>query len=161
MKQFISFVLVLLLFLSVMICAFAENSLTDYSDAQLKQLYELVRDEMVKRGLPLGQKITLKEGKFIVGQDDILPETYTITCTANYGDSLGSAYSSLGGLFGGEIGDMMDSLGEMMGDLINTTVEILGDYARYRNPLNWVLETLPGSPLRKAPFFRSPMALAS
>lgn len=127
MKQLIAFVLVLLMFLSVMACAFADNSLANYSDAQLKQLYETVKEEMVRRGLPLAQEFTLREGKFIVGQD-ILPGSYTITCTKTSGETYGSAYSSLGGLFGDELGGMMNSLGGMMGDLINAEVEILGDY---------------------------------
>ena len=120
MKQFLSIVLALLMILSVMTCAFAENSLAGYSDDQLKQLYEMVKEEMVKRGLPLAQEISLREGKFIVGQD-ILPGSYTIKCTETFGDTYGDAYSSLGGFFGGD-------LGGMMGDLINAQVEILGDY---------------------------------
>ena len=128
MKQVLSIVLVLLMFLSVLTCAsFADNALSNYTDAQLKELYESVKAEMVKRGLPLAQKITLKEGKFIVGQD-ILPGSYTIRCTETFGDTYGDVYSSLGGLFGDDLGGMMDSLGGMMGDLINAQVEILGDY---------------------------------
>ena len=82
---------------------------------------------MVRRGLPLAQEITLKEGKFIIGQD-ILPGSYTIKCTETFGDTYGDVYSSLGGLFGDELGGMMNSLGGMMGDLINAEVKILGDY---------------------------------
>ena len=37
-------------------------------------------------------------------------------------------YSSLGGLYGGSLGDLMGSLGGMMSDLINTEVKIIGDY---------------------------------
>ena len=127
MKQLFAFVLVLLMFLSVMSCAFADTSLANYSDAQLKQLYAAIKDEMVRRGLPLAQEVTLREGKFIIGQD-IQPGTYTIKCTETFGDTYGDAYSSLGGLFGGDWGDLMGSLGGMMGDLINAEVEILGDY---------------------------------
>ena len=127
MKQFLSIVLALLMILSVMTCASAESSLAGYSDDQLKQLYELVKEEMVKRGRPLAQEIALREGKFIIGQD-ILPGSYTIKCTETFGDTYGDAYSSLGGFFGGDLGGMMNSLGGMMGDLINAEVEILGDY---------------------------------
>ena len=121
-----------LLVLSFVLCLFtvtasAANSISDYSDDHLKQLYEMVRDEMIKRGLPLAQEITLREGKFIIGQD-ILPGSYTIKCTETFGDTYGDAYSSLGGFFGGDLGGMMNSLGGMMGDLINAEVEILGDY---------------------------------
>ena len=87
----------------------------------------MVRDEMINRGLPLAQEITLKEGKFIIGQD-ILPGSYTIKCTETFGDTYGDAYASLGGFFGGDLGGMMNSLGGMMGDLINAQVSILGDY---------------------------------
>lgn len=121
-----------LLALSLIFCfftasAYAADSFNDYSDSQLKQLYEAVKEEMIRRGLPIAQEVTLKEGKFIIGQD-ILPGTYTIKCTETFGDTYGDAYSSLGGLFGGDLGGMMNSLGGMMGDLINAEVEILGDY---------------------------------
>ncbi len=128
MKKLFSALLVLCLVLCLFtVSASAAGSLSSYSDTQLKQLYEAVKEEMVKRGLPLVQEITLREGKFIVGQD-IQPGTYTIQCTETFGDTYGGAYSSLGGMFGGELGDLMGSLGGMMGDLINTEVEIIGDY---------------------------------
>ena len=79
------------------------------------------------RGLPLAQEITLREGKFIIGQD-IQPGTYTLKCTETFGETYGDAYSSLGGLFGGDLGGMMNSLGGMMGDMINAEAEILGNY---------------------------------
>ncbi len=41
--------------------AFAEsNPLSKYSDKELRQLYESVREEMIARGLPLAQEITLR-----------------------------------------------------------------------------------------------------
>ena len=124
-----------LLVLSLVLCLFtvsasAANSLSDYSDPQLKQLYEAVKEEMVKRGLPLAQEVTLREGKFIVGQD-ILPGSYTLKCTATSGDTYGDLYSSLGDAyssFDSALGGLMGSLGGMMGDVINAEVEILGDY---------------------------------
>ena len=128
MKRLISAILVLVLFVSVLgVNAFAARQLSEYSDDELKQLYELVREEMTNRGLPLAQEITLRKGKFIVGQD-ILPGSYTIKCTETFGDTYGSGCSPLGGLFGGDLGGMMGSLGGMMGDLINAQVKILGDY---------------------------------
>ena len=124
-----------LLVLSLVLCLFtvsasAANSLSDYSDSQLKQLYEAVKEEMVKRGLPLAQEVTLREGKFIVGQD-ILPGSYTVKCTATSGDTYGDLYSSLGDAyssFDSALGGLMGSLGGMMGDVIIPEVEILGDY---------------------------------
>ncbi len=128
MKKLFSVVLALLLLLSAGACAFADTSLSDYSDARLRELYEAVREEMLRRGLPLAREFTLKEGKFVIGQD-ILPGSYTIRCTETFGDTYGGVYSSLGGLFGDdELGGMMSSLGGAMGDLINAQVEILGDY---------------------------------
>ena len=130
MKKLISVVLILLMLLSAMACAFAENTLTGYSDDQLKQLYEMVKEEMMKRGLPLAQEVTLREGKFIVGQD-ILPGTYTLKCTATSGDTYGDLYSSLGDAyssFDSALGGLMGSLGGMMGDVAPTVVEVLGDY---------------------------------
>ena len=46
MKKMIAIVLALLLFVSAMVStAFAETSLDDYSDAELKQLYEKVKEK--------------------------------------------------------------------------------------------------------------------
>ena len=128
MKKLFSALLVLCLaFCLFSIPASAANSISDYSDDQLKQLYELVRDEMIKRGLPLAREISLREGKFIVGQD-IQPGTYTLKCTETFGETYGDAYSSLGGLFGDELGGLMGSLGGMMSDMINAEAEIIGNY---------------------------------
>ncbi len=128
MKKLFSVLLVLFLALCLFtIPASAANSIGDYSDDQLKQLYELVRDEMVRRGLPLAREISLREGKFIVGQD-IQPGTYTLKCTETFGETYGDAYSSLGGLFGDELGGLMGSLGGMMSDMINAEAEIIGNY---------------------------------
>ena len=121
-----------LLVLSLALCMFsipvyAADSISGYSDAQLKQLYEMVRDEMANRGLPLAQEISLREGKFIVGQD-IQSGTYMLKCTKTFGETYGDAYSSLGGVFGDELGGLMGSLGGMMSEMINAEVEILGNY---------------------------------
>lgn len=114
--------------------AFASDiDLTSLGDDQLKQLYEDARAEMVNRGLPISKEITLREGKFIVGED-ILPGTYTITCQETHGEKIGDAYSSLGNAIdslddeNSGAGSLMDALGGMMEDVALTTVEILGDY---------------------------------
>lgn len=131
MKKLFSALLILSLVLCLFnVSAFAASSLSDYSDSQLKQLYEAVREEMVKRGLPLAQEVTLREGKIIVGQD-ILPGSYTLKCTATSGDTYGDLYSSLGdaySAFDSALGGLMGSLGGMMGDVINAEVEIIGNY---------------------------------
>ncbi len=128
MKKLFSALLVLSLTLSVFVFwASADNALSGYSDSQLKELYEMVREEMISRGLPLAQELTLKEGRFIVGED-ILPGSYTIKCTETFGDTYGDVYSTLGGLLGDDLGGMMGSLGGMMSDIINAQVTILGDY---------------------------------
>lgn len=128
MKKLFSVLLVLSLALGLFtVSASAANSISDYSDAQLKQLYEMVKEEMVKRGLPLGEEITLREGKFIIGQD-IQPGTYTLKCTETFGETAGDIYSSLGGMFNDELGGLFGSLGGMMGEVINASVEIIGDY---------------------------------
>ena len=131
MKKLFSALLVLsLAFCLLTVSASAANSLSDYSDTQLKDLYEAVKEEMMKRGLPLAQEVTLREGKFIVGQD-ILPGSYTLKCTQTSGDTYGDLYSSLGDAyssFDSALGGLMGSLGGMMGDVINAGVEILGDY---------------------------------
>ena len=128
MKKLFSVLLVLILALCLFSpAASAATSLSDYSDAKLTELYKAVREEMVRRGLPLGQEVTLREGKFIVGKD-ILPGAYTLKCTETFGETYGDVYSSLGGLFGDELGGLMGSLGGMMGEVINAEVEIVGDY---------------------------------
>ena len=128
MKKLLSTLLILALALTLLsTTAFAAPDFSQYSDSQIKELYEAVRDEMIARGMPLAKELTLKEGKFIVGAD-ILPGTYTIKCTETFGDTYGDLYSSLGGLFNDEMSGLMDSLGGMMGDLVNAQVVILGDY---------------------------------
>ena len=111
--------------------AFAEsNPFSKYSDKELRQLYESVREEMIARGLPLAQEVTLREGKYIVGEN-ILPGTYTLKCLSTSGDTYGDMYSALGEAYdslGGEWSGLFGSLGGMMSEVINTQVEILGDY---------------------------------
>lgn len=116
------------------ITAFASDiDISSLGDDQLKQLYEEVREEMVTRGLPVSKEISLREGKFIVGED-ILPGSYTITCQETDGEKIGDAYSSLGNAIDSldaedsGAGSLMDALGGMMGDVALTRVEILGDY---------------------------------
>ena len=48
---------------SVIPFAAGNPELSKYSDAEIKQMYEAFRDEMVARGMPLAAQITLKEGK--------------------------------------------------------------------------------------------------
>ena len=108
----------------------ASNSFSQYSDKELKQLYEEIREEMISRGLPLAQEFTLREGKFIVGED-ILPGTYTLKCVETSGETYGSMYSALGeaySAFDSELGGLMGSLGGMMSGVINAEIESIGDY---------------------------------
>ena len=100
------------------------------SDKEVQELYEAVRDEMINRGLPLAQEITLKAGKFIIGED-ILPGTYTVKCLKSDGDTYGDLYSGLGEAYSSmdsSLGGLMGALGGMMGEVLTTSVEILGDY---------------------------------
>ena len=132
MKKLFSMLLVLALALGLLSAlAFADSGTFDqFSDAELRQLYEAVRREMLDRGLKLSQELTLREGKYIVGQD-IEPGTYTIKCTETSGDTYGGLYSSLGDLYGGSnsaLGGLIGSLGGMMSDIINAEVKIIGDY---------------------------------
>lgn len=132
MKKLFSILLILALVLSVGAAACAEDDpLARYSDEELRQLYEAVREEMIARGLPLAQELTLREGKFIVGED-LLPGSYTLTCLSTAGDDFGGMYSALGdaanSLGGEDCGGLLGSLGGMMSDVLNARVEILGDY---------------------------------
>ena len=131
MKRLLSMFLVFVLALAVLSpTALADSGLRQYSDSELRQLYEDVRQEMKRRGLKLQQDVTLRAGKYIVG-DDILPGKYTLKCTETSGDTYGGLYSSLGDLYGGSdspLGGLIGSLGGMMSGIINTEVEIIGDY---------------------------------
>ena len=133
MKKLLSILLILALTLALLSVTASAASAPDFSkttDKELQELYEAVREEMIARGLPLTQKITLKAGKFIVGED-ILPGTYTVKCLKSDGDTYGDLYSGLGDAYAGldsNLGGLMGSLGGMMGDLITTSVEIIGDY---------------------------------
>ena len=131
MKKLFSLLLVIALALAALSpAALADSGLRQYSDSELRQLYEAVRQEMKSRGLKLQQDVTLREGKYIVG-DDILPGSYTLKCTETSGNTYGGLYSSLGDFYGGidsSLGGLIGSLGGMMSDIINTEVEIIGDY---------------------------------
>ncbi len=130
MKKLLSTLLILAIVLAIPAFAAGASELSRYSDADLKQLYEAVREEMAGRGLLPAQEVTLREGKFIVGED-ILPGTYTLKCIQTSGDTYGNMYSSLGDAyksFDSSLGSLMGSLGGMMENIINTEVKILGDY---------------------------------
>ena len=132
MKKLVSVLLLTALLLSLFTAASAadSNPLSKYSDKELRQLYDAVREEMIARGLPLAQEVTLREGKFIVGED-LLPGTYTLKCLSTTGDTYGDMYSALGGMadsLGEDWGGLFGSLGGMMSDVINAEAEILGDY---------------------------------
>lgn len=134
MKHIVRTVIMAVCVLMLGITAFAADiDLASLGDEELKQLYEDVRIEMVNRGLPASKEITLREGKFIVGED-ILPGTYTITCMETDGEKLGDAYSSLGSALDSldeenrGVSGLMDALGGMMEDVALTRVEVLGDY---------------------------------
>ena len=111
----------------------ADLDLASLGDDELKQLYADVRQEMTDRNIPLSSEMTLREGKFIVGED-ILPGSYTITCLESDGEKIGDAYSSLGNAIDeldeedSGTGGLMSALGGMMGDVAPTVVEVLGDY---------------------------------
>ena len=133
MKKILSTLFILALTLALLTTtAFAASApdFTKYTDKELQELYDAVREEMVERGLPLAQEITLKAGKFIVGED-ILPGTYTVKCLKSDGDAYGDLYSGLGDAYSSidsEFGGLMGALGGMMGDVLTTSVDIIGDY---------------------------------
>ena len=113
--------------------ACAENvDLSRISDSDLRRLYELVREEVLARGLPLSQEITLRDGRYVVGEE-IPAGTYTLKCLSTSGDSYGNMYSALGEAYDSlgeedEWSGLFGSLGGLMGDMLNTQVQIIGDY---------------------------------
>lgn len=130
MKKLLSVLIILALSLALLSStAFAAGSadFSKYSDEDLKQLYEQLREEMISRGIPLAQETTLRDGKYVVGED-ILPGTYTLKCLETFGETYGDLYGALGGAVAGDLGGMMGALGGMMGEVLPAQVEILGDY---------------------------------
>ena len=103
-------------------------------------IYDAVRDLSAQsaasvtesRSSTLPQEYTLRDGKYIVGED-IAPGEYTITCIETEGEELNNAYTSLGGLYDalGEDdgwGALFGSLGDVIESVSPVTVNILGDY---------------------------------
>ncbi len=133
MKKLYTSLLVAALILSLFAVTASAAGAPDFSkmsDKEVQELYDAVRQEMIGRGLPLAQEITLNAGKFIIGED-ILPGTYIIKCLKSDGDAYGDLYSSLGDAYSSMdsgLGGLIGSLGGMMGEVITTSVEILGDY---------------------------------
>ena len=134
MKKAFVFLLALALILSIAPSfAFADSpDLSSMKDSELISLYQALREELLRRGLPIPDEISLREGKYIIGED-ILPGTYKISCTETFGEeyndamsSLGSAYSSLG--LGDDFGSVFGSFGGMVEAISTVTVEIIGDY---------------------------------
>ena len=75
MKRLLSMFLVFVLALAVLSPAsHAEYGLEAFSNDQLRDLYDCVRQEMKSRGLRLQQDITLREGKYIVGDAQRRPK---------------------------------------------------------------------------------------
>ena len=110
----------------------SETDVTSLSNEELTALFHDVKSEMISRGLSLAETITLREGKWIVGQD-IAPGTYKITCVESDGDKISDSYSALGDIANGlddsgDLGNLLGTLGGMTGGLINTEIKILGDY---------------------------------
>ncbi len=134
MKKVLALLFSLVLLLSVpgAIAQAAGVDLSGLSDSELSALFAEVKEEMFARGLSVPTEITLREGKYIIGED-ILPGTYTITCIQTEGESLGSLYSSLGDAYDSlegtaGFGSLFGSLGGMMEDVVQARIEILGDY---------------------------------
>ncbi|MBQ6343579.1 MAG: hypothetical protein IJI41_10685 [Anaerolineaceae bacterium] len=132
MKKIIFAVILFAMLLSLP--AFAQEAeVRSLSEAQLRELYETVKAEISRRGLD-AVEMTLAEGRYIIGKD-IPAGSYTITCTATEGESLGSAYGSLGSAYDSITGSennawssLFGALGGLMEEVSELKVEILGDY---------------------------------
>ena len=131
MLAIISLIASVMLMCSVVLAA--EIDVSSMSDDELKTLFEKVKTEMTSRGLPITNSITLREGKWVVGED-IVPGTYTITCLESEGENIADAYSSLGDAIDSldkdneGLGSLLGTLGGMMGDIVTTEIKVLGDY---------------------------------
>ena len=85
MKKLLSALLILALSLALLSAtAFAAGNpeLSKYSDAEIKQMYEAFRDEMVARGMPLAAQITLIFSREATPSSAPKPSaTPTVICT--------------------------------------------------------------------------------
>ena len=132
MKKLLALMVLLAMLLC---CACAETfDFSSMSDDEIFSAYDAIRVEMESRGLSGKTERTLREGKYIIGQD-IPAGSYTITCISTTGDAAGETYSSLGNMMDAldedsdtNWGDLYGSFGSLMGDYIDLTVEIIGDY---------------------------------
>ena len=110
-----------------------KENVPELSDEELLDLYDMIYDELVKRGLKDDTSLNLPEGKYVVGTD-VPPGKYMITCTSTNGEEIESLYSSLGNMLdsldaeGSGYGESWSSLGGAMGALAETNIRILGDY---------------------------------
>ena len=84
MKKLLSALLILALTLALLSAtAFAAGNpeLSKYSDAEIKQMYEAFRDEMVARGMPLAAQITLFSREATPSSAPKPSATPTVICT--------------------------------------------------------------------------------
>ena len=127
-----SFTLIVLLIVTVIPAFAQENQVRNLSDAQLKDLYEIVKAEIARRGLD-AVEMTLAEGRYIIGKD-IPAGSYTITCLSTDGEDVGGVYNSLGSAYDSLTGsgdawsNLFGALGGLMEEVSEVRVEILGDY---------------------------------
>ena len=132
MKKTLLIAFIFLFLLSLPVFA-QEAEVRNLSDSQLRDLYEIVKAEMSRRGLDKVE-LTLGDGKYIIGRD-IPAGNYTITCISTEGESLSGMYNSLGSavdsMSGSESnawGSLFGALGGLMEEVSELRVEILGNY---------------------------------
>ncbi len=131
MKKII-FVVTIALLLFVIPAFAQESEVRNLSDAQLKDLYEIVKAEIARRGLD-AVEMTLAEGRYIIGKD-IPAGNYTITCLSTDGEDVGGVYNSLGSAYDSLTGsgdawsNLFGALGGLIEEVSEVRVEILGDY---------------------------------
>ncbi len=86
---------------------------------------------MTMTALAAGSELTLREGRYIVGED-IDAGSYILTCTGTTGDQMGTAYGALGNamdaLGGSGYGNLFNAFGGLMAEELTMTVAILGSY---------------------------------
>ncbi len=126
------FVVIIALLLFVIPAFAQENEVRNLSDTQLKDLYEIVKAEISRRGLD-AVEMTLAEGRYIIGKD-IPAGSYTITCLSTDGEDVGGVYNSLGSAYDSLTGsgdawsNLFGALGGLIEEVSEVRVEILGDY---------------------------------
>jgi len=135
MKRLVYILVTALIALTMAATACAqENDFASRTDEELLALYDALKSELVARGLFIEDR-TLREGKYIIGED--VPEgEYDLECLSTSDDDTIGMMNSIGGMASGfpsedglDYGSLFGAFGSMMEYAASgMDVQILGDF---------------------------------